>query len=366
MLPPNPSKLILQEYDAQQEVFRALGLRAETLIKQRLAQNNISVHSVSHRCKEKASLARKLQAPHKNYQQLSDITDIIGVRIITYFDEEVDQLAGMIAELFEIDADNSVDKRSLLELNSFGYLSLHFIVSHPAQTCQGEHAAFVGKRFEIQIRSILQHAWAEIEHDLGYKAEDEVSPKIRRRFARVAGLLELADVEFSAIRTELLKREKHQFEQGHASAPLQVESEITLESLRAAYASNRHLRTLDRAIAKVAHARINQENMFVLERTVPRLAFLGITSLAQLEDTARSLLQQAEEFAKLWMAGDSFSTLEIGVGSIYLCYLLVGERQDKQFALDYLNQTSTAGSKLREKMADNILALYRQVAKSGA
>lgn len=361
MLPASLHSQILHRYDAEQVVFRELGQFAEQLIKQSLRQKSLNVHSVTHRCKEKTSLARKLGNPNKKYQALDDITDVIGVRIITYFDEEVDQLAGMIGELFDIDTDNSVDKRSLLELNSFGYLSLHFIVSHKAAHCSSLQQAFLGKRFEIQIRSILQHAWAEIEHDLGYKAEDEVSDKIRRRFARVAGLLELADVEFSAIRDVLLKREKMSYEQSASMPKLQASSEMDLASLRAAYASNRHLRALDRVVAGAAHARINPNNLFVLERAVARLAFLGVTNLAQFEQEAKVNLKRVEEFAKLWMAGDNFATLEVGVGSTYLCYVLVGSRQDRQFAIDYLDETSTAGSKLREKMADNILALYRQL-----
>ena len=59
-----------------------------------------------------------------------------------------------------------------------------------------ENKAFEGLKCEIQIRSVLQHAWAEIEHDLGYKSELTIPKEVRRSFSRLAGLLELGDKEF--------------------------------------------------------------------------------------------------------------------------------------------------------------------------
>ncbi len=67
-LPMLPASLPHQIYDAEQVVFRELGQFAEQLIKQCLAKKSLNVHSVTHRCKEKTSLARKLSNPHKNYQ----------------------------------------------------------------------------------------------------------------------------------------------------------------------------------------------------------------------------------------------------------------------------------------------------------
>lgn len=58
-------------------------------------------------------------------------------------------------------------------------------------------------KFEVQIRSILQHSWAEIEHDLGYKNLEGIPYHIKRKFSRVASLLEVADLEFSNIRSEI-------------------------------------------------------------------------------------------------------------------------------------------------------------------
>ena len=90
----------------------------------------------------------------------------------------VDKLAKVIERNFKIDTENSIDKR-VMDPERFGYSSLHYIVEYtPERLKLIEYKYFTGIKFEIQIRSILQHAWAETEHDLGYKSKNEV----QRRF----------------------------------------------------------------------------------------------------------------------------------------------------------------------------------------
>ncbi|TMR94372.1 GTP pyrophosphokinase [Nonomuraea basaltis] len=102
-----------------------------------------------------------------------------------------------------------MDKRKALDPDRFGYLSLHYVASLDTRRAElAEYKRFANNGFEIQIRSILQHAWAEIEHDLGYKSRLGVPSTTRRRFSRLAGLLELADAEFVSIRDELRLYEK--------------------------------------------------------------------------------------------------------------------------------------------------------------
>ncbi|WP_441293061.1 hypothetical protein ACSRUE_06010 [Sorangium sp. KYC3313] len=62
-----------------------------------------------------------------------------------------------------------------------------------------EHGPFADTTAEIQARTILQHAWAEIEHDIQYKSTSVIPTEIRRRFMSIAGMLEIADREFQAI-----------------------------------------------------------------------------------------------------------------------------------------------------------------------
>ena len=134
---------------------------------------------------------------------MREITDQIGVRVITYVHSDV----AAVAEVFE-DQLSVLDDRDMgLETASegrFGYASRHLLVT-VTEPAPPSYEALVGLRASIQVRTVLQHAWAEFEHDVRYKGTvpEEHAPDLDRRFTLAAGLLELADQEFSAIRARL-------------------------------------------------------------------------------------------------------------------------------------------------------------------
>ena len=187
------SESILQEYRGKLPVFEEIAARASKEIKEMLASAGIIVAAVESRVKTESSLAGKLELKGSKYSSLSDITDIVGLRVITFYIDDVDKVASLIERLFEIDWENSVDKRKLHEIDSFGYLSLHYICSYKGSDI----------RFEVQLRTVLQHAWANMNHDTGYKSGVEVPREYLRNLGRLAGMLELADEQFSRIRSEL-------------------------------------------------------------------------------------------------------------------------------------------------------------------
>lgn len=151
-----------------------------------LTEGGIQIYDLTARLKTPQSLEEKLRRKGP-YSYLQEVTDLVGLRVITYFVEDVTAVSRLLEAQFEVDWQNSADKSKLLDPDRFGYMGVHYVLR------QG------GMAFEVQIRSILQHAWAEIEHDLGYKSRDAVPRDVRRRFYRLAGLLEVADEEFTAI-----------------------------------------------------------------------------------------------------------------------------------------------------------------------
>lgn len=191
-------KNILDEYDEKKDELdkckEELQKKLDNIMK------NVQHHDISIRIKKRSSLENKIRNKDK-YSSLKDITDIIGIRVITYFEEDIDIVDKIICREFEIDEKNSVDKRVSKSPESFGYSSLHRVVS--LKNGESKNIKLEGMKFEIQIRTILQHAWAEIEHDLGYKNSKLVPKKYRRDFSRVSGLLELADLEFARIKKGL-------------------------------------------------------------------------------------------------------------------------------------------------------------------
>lgn len=197
---------IIVEYDEQQRTFSSFSNSLKSLIENFLLKEGLEVHTISSRVKDRKSLEKKIISKG-SYNKLSDITDIVGIRIITHYSDDVDKIAKIIEKEFSIDKENSIDKRATLDPDRFGYLSLHYIIGLKKDRLNlTEYSHFKEMKAEIQIRSILQHTWAEIEHDTGYKSNTGIPDAIRRKFSRLAGLLEIADDEFVEIKKTL---EKH-------------------------------------------------------------------------------------------------------------------------------------------------------------
>ncbi len=134
-----------------------------------------------------------------------DITDQIGLRVITYVHSDVQAVVDLLDDQVAVHDDRDLGEETASE-GRFGYASRHLLVGlHPEQEGRPEHRALRGRQAQVQIRTVLQHAWAEFEHDIRYKGsipEEHVS-EFDRRFTLAAGLLELADREFTAIRDRL-------------------------------------------------------------------------------------------------------------------------------------------------------------------
>ena len=107
------------------------------------------------------------------YKSIDDITDLVGLRVITFYTNEVDKVAAIAKRLFDVDWQESVDKRKLHQLDAFGYNSLHYI-------CRMKEG---GPRFELQMRTALQHVWSTIEHDTGYKGSVKIPREYKRQFS---------------------------------------------------------------------------------------------------------------------------------------------------------------------------------------
>ena len=184
---------ILEEYRTGLPRFREVAEEVYNKLKHTFEQAGLLVAAIEYRVKAEDSLAGKLELKGAKYKSLADITDIIGLRVITFYIDDVDKVASAVERLFTVDWENSVDKRKIHEIDSFGYLSLHYI-------CSQEGFPY---RFEVQMRTVLQHAWANMNHDTGYKSGVEVPKEYLRNMSRLAGMLELADEQFSRIRNEL-------------------------------------------------------------------------------------------------------------------------------------------------------------------
>ena len=158
-LPPKEA-LILEEYREQRPIFEKLLRVVKRVLRESIEENKIYINAIEGRVKAEDSLAGKLERKSGKYNSLSDLTDILGVRVITFYSDEVDKVAALVGRLFEIDWENSIDKRKMHEIHSFGYNSLHFICRLPKERYFDPAYPQMNEiRFEVQMRTALQHVW---------------------------------------------------------------------------------------------------------------------------------------------------------------------------------------------------------------
>lgn len=295
------------DYEEVAEPLRNFAPALESLLRELLVSQEIQFHYIRSRVKTKVSTARKLANPAKSYTGIADLTDMLGVRIVTYFPDDVDRVAKVIRDEFAIDEENSTDKRALLDSDRFGYLSLHYIARLGGGRSQlAEYARFSKVTFEIQIRSILQHAWAEIEHDLGYKSSNAIPVQIRRRFSRVAGLLEVADNEFQEIRKYL---DRHQRRLEVAGSRQWKGVALDQDSVHVFIRREAVSRALDRRIAKSLKMSLAHSDRNYAEVRQEELVNAGFDNLLDVKKEIERDSELIAKFSHSWISNEKTGPL---------------------------------------------------------
>lgn len=182
------------------------------MIRTALSDRQIEVAHMSAREKDPVSLEKKCQKQIRNeagelvykYSDFrNEIMDCAGVRIVTYLLDDVKEVAKVVKELFDVNEQHSEDKLELLGANKVGYLSTHYIVTLKDDKIRAGENIYRGLTCEVQIRTILEDAWAQIFHDRQYKTQLRTvdSDDLSRRTNLLSGSLELLDYQISEVVT---------------------------------------------------------------------------------------------------------------------------------------------------------------------
>lgn len=231
MLPAMASNIVpvdietaVQEYQALLPSLEIFRVRLEWLLRVLLSGEGRDVHQIESRCKGVDEFREKTD--RKGYQDpLREMTDLVGLRVIMYYDADVTFAAGLIERELLVDPALSVDWRTPDDPSRFGYASKHLICTLDARRAElPEWRPFADIRVEIQLRTVLQHAWAVVSHQLGYKSVPGLTAEGERRLASVSALLATADREFEAIRTGEDQARTLQEELDAPAVPLNPES----------------------------------------------------------------------------------------------------------------------------------------------
>ena len=202
-----PVREAVRAYAARQPGLREPTRRFAALVTGLLDEAGINYLTVDARTKSVASFAAKaartVDGRPLYADPLVEITDQVGVRVITYVHSDVAAVVELFDDQLEVLDDRDMGEETASE-GRWGYASRHLLVAVPDEAPES-YEDLVGHRASIQVRTVLQHAWAEFEHDIRYKGTvpEEHAPDLDRRFTLAAGLLQLADQEFSTIRARL-------------------------------------------------------------------------------------------------------------------------------------------------------------------
>ncbi|TIV64744.1 MAG: hypothetical protein E5V86_14370 [Mesorhizobium sp.] len=315
------------EYAKRYSLYQSLTTNVENLIRTLLESADIEVLRIETRTKSLDSFSSKIRREGKDgkYKKLGDITDLSGIRVIWYCMEDVNRICEIIYNNFHIDKKNSTDKRKTNAPDQFGYLSVHYIVSHDARRKNlPENKQFTGMKAEIQIRTVLQHAWAVLDRRFRYNSPDEIPLAVKRKLFRIGAQLEGADEDLSDVEAKL-KALRENYEKVFAAGA--YKEEINRDSIAV------FIDKSAAALAIVGDARASGIQAYepvrrdVLERSVlllvRMLKSMRLDSVDDLNQLLQKLQPRALDIFKEYMNYRSNKPLTIsnyGVIRLILCF----------------------------------------------
>lgn len=335
---------ILNQYRQKLPKLEALRDKILSIIQNILNKNNIMVTVLEARVKTEKSLIGKLELKGSKYKSLENITDIVGARVVTYFADHIDKVTGIIENVFEIDRVNSIDKRKSLDIDSFGYLSSHYICRIPKEVCDDPDINSIW--FEIQIRSILQHAWATVFHDIGYKSDIEIPKTYIRRLNRLAGIFELVDEEFDEIRRDIEDRRR----KINKLITDGLYSDVSLDG--DSFGKYLEVEPYENLLNKIASINSMEIEKVSCLSYLPALLKLGFKTLGELDELRRNYFEDAYQLA-LMQLGDKdidFISSNIALKNLCIVYILRNSQDPKATLKSFFDELLGEAPK-NERMA---------------
>lgn len=346
MLSPHTVDL-LNAYNAHLPQLEQLAEQVSSMLLKALREQNIQLNTFERRVKTEDSLTGKLEKKGNKYRTIYDITDLVGIRAVTYYTDDVDKVAAIAKQIFDVDWKNSVDKRKH-QLDSFGYLSLHYI-------CYLKEGPLRDIPFEIQMRTALQHVWSAIEHDIGYKGAVKLPPEFVRQFSRLAGMLEMADDEFSRLRTAMSEYRR----QVHSLVKSGQFSEVSLST--ESFRQFLELHPFDRLNQRIAA--VNQAEIF----PTPMMNFLPILEtfrFKDLGDVQQFIDENSEDAYQLALSQLAVTDLDIlseSIGLQNLCLVYALKQGGGLYGIKAVYDAVNGEQAANITLAESVLHLAQQL-----
>ena len=342
-------EMLLGQYRERLPVYELMAQLAYEALRRALDAQHVNVTTIEHRVKTEASLAGKLELKGGKYHTLNDVTDIVGMRVVTFYSADVDKVAAIVNELFDVDWSKSVDKRKLHRLDSFGYNSLHYICKLPKSVVNEQDMPLLNElSFEIQMRTALQHVWSTLEHDTGYKVAVKIPYEYQRQFNRLAGMLELVDEEFNRLRN-ILTDYRRQMLALEASGQLD-DVDLNVDTFRR-YLDMHPFARLNQRIAAINQAELYPVSLMPFLLVLQKL---GLETLGDVNRLIEEYSDDAYRLAALQLGATELDILSDNIGIQNLCYVYVIKRGGGVAGLcqvfDWLNGYDAGNMALAQKL----------------
>lgn len=194
-------------YISELENLLAAEKAFRNLISLLLKGQNFPEPKITSRVKDRNECIRKFDRKYRDvlesagvqYTIKDHISDLIGVRVVCIYESDIELVSDILRKHFTVIEETDKSRQIEDTENSFGYKGLHLDLKlNSARQKLPEYNGIDSQRFEVQIRTLVQDAWSEVDHKLKYKRQ--TPNEIQRRISRLAALFELADQEFEAVR----------------------------------------------------------------------------------------------------------------------------------------------------------------------
>lgn len=252
------------EYRAVQPLYEQLAEEVKHSVESVLRAANVKVHGVFARAKSVDSFLEKLE--RKQYADpVNDTPDLAGVRVVCLFLSDLEKIVSVLEGHFQILAKEDKVKES--DVDQFGYMSIHFECALGSNYAGPRYDHLMSLKFELQCRTIVMDAWANLSHFLAYKGEASIPEELRRDFYALSGLFYVADRHFELFgdtRNKIAAQADSLQESGETS-----DVPINVETLR--------------AFLEARYPDRKRGNRDAISEVVERLAEIGIETIGEVE-----------------------------------------------------------------------------------
>lgn len=188
----------LSVFEQKKDLYKDFGKSLKQILQKLLDTNNIKYQNITSRVKEKESLKNKIEAK-LDIQELTDINDLVGCRIILYLERDIEIIRNLLQKEFEI-----IKLKNKFSVDS--YNAYHIIIKLKDDRLNLiEYSKFKNLKCEIQLTTVLFHAWSEMAHDMIYKDKNFISAFDKKAFNRIQKI-------FNETMKRYLKKAQYNFE----------------------------------------------------------------------------------------------------------------------------------------------------------